>query len=67
MPEGEAMIFAAGLLVPVSAPAIRDGAILVRDGRIAALGTLDAVGREDPNANVRYFPRDTIVPGAVNA
>ena len=61
------MIFAAGLLVPVSAPAIRDGAILVRDGRIAAVGTLDAVGREDPNANVRYFPRDTIVPGAVNA
>src|SRR5918997_6390851 len=67
MPEGEAMIFAAGLLVPVSEPAIRDGAILVRDGHIAAVGTLDAVGREDPNANVRYFPRDTIVPGAVNA
>jgi 5-methylthioadenosine/S-adenosylhomocysteine deaminase len=67
MPEGETMIFAAGLLVPVCAPAIRDGAILVRDGRIVAVGALDAVGRENPNANVRYFPRDTIVPGAVNA
>jgi aminodeoxyfutalosine deaminase len=67
MPEGRTVIFAAGLLVPVSAPTIRDGAILVRDGRIAAVGTLDAVGRENPEANVRYFPRDTIVPGAVNA
>jgi cytosine/adenosine deaminase-related metal-dependent hydrolase len=67
MPEREAMIFAAGLLVPVSAPAIRDGAILVRDGRIAAVGTLDDVGRENPDADVRFFPRDTIIPGAVNA
>jgi cytosine/adenosine deaminase-related metal-dependent hydrolase len=67
MPEGRTVIFAAGLLVPVSAPTIRDGAILVRDGRIAAVGTLDGVGRENPDANVRYFPRDTIVPGAVNA
>jgi cytosine/adenosine deaminase-related metal-dependent hydrolase len=67
MPEREAMIFAAGLLVPVSAPAIRDGAILVRDGRIAAVGTLDDVGRENPDADVRLFPRDTIIPGAVNA
>jgi cytosine/adenosine deaminase-related metal-dependent hydrolase len=67
MPEREAMIFAAGLLVPISAPAIRDGAILVQDGRIAAVGTLDDVGRENPDADVRFFPRDTIIPGAVNA
>src|ERR687898_2767482 len=67
MPEREAMIFAAGLLVPVSAPAIRDGAILVRDGRIAAVGTLDDVGRENPDADVRFFPHYTIIPGAVNA
>jgi aminodeoxyfutalosine deaminase len=67
MPEREAMIFAAGLIVPVSAPAIRDGAILVRDGRIAAVGTLDDVGRENPDADVRFFPRDTIIPGAVNS
>jgi cytosine/adenosine deaminase-related metal-dependent hydrolase len=65
MPED--MIFAAGLLLPVSAPAIRNGAILVRDGCIAAVGTLDEVARENPNANVRYFPHDTIIPGAVNA
>ena len=61
------MIFAAGLLVPVSAPAIRDGAALVRDGRIAAVGTLSDVGRENPGSDVRYFPHYTIIPGAVNA
>ena len=61
------MIFASGLLVPVSAPAIRDGAVLVRDGRIAAVGTLYDLGRENPGSDVRYFPHYTIVPGAVNA
>src|SRR3712207_3624282 len=67
MPEEKPTIFAAGLLVPVSAPAVQDGAILVRDGRIAAFGTLDDVGRENPDAELRYFPRYTIAPGAVNA
>ena len=67
MSERKPAIFAAGLLLPVSAPAIRDGAILVRDGRIAAIGALDEVGRESPDAELRYFPRYTIVPGAVNA
>jgi aminodeoxyfutalosine deaminase len=61
------MIFAAGLILPVSAPAIRDGAILVRDGRIAAVGTLGGVGRENPDADVRFFPHYTIIPGAINA
>src|SRR5919205_3641829 len=65
--ERKPAIFAAGLLLPVCAPAIGDGAILVRDGRIAAVGALDEVGRESPDAELRYFPRYTIVPGAVNA
>jgi cytosine/adenosine deaminase-related metal-dependent hydrolase len=69
MPEGEASatIFAAGLVLPVSAPAISDGAVLVREGRIAAVGTLEELGRENPDADLRYFPHYTIVPGAVNA
>jgi cytosine/adenosine deaminase-related metal-dependent hydrolase len=67
MPEGGAAIFAAGLLLPVSAPAIQDGAILVRDGRIAAVGTLTELGKENTDADLRYFPHYTIIPGAVNA
>jgi aminodeoxyfutalosine deaminase len=67
MPEGEATIFAAGLLMPVTAPAIQDGALLVRNGRIASVGTLADVGSANPNADVRYFPHYTMIPGAVNA
>jgi 5-methylthioadenosine/S-adenosylhomocysteine deaminase len=65
MPE-KTTIFAAGLILPVSEPEIRDGAILVRDGRIAAVRTLEEVGRENPDADVRFFPHYTIVPGAIN-
>src|ERR687893_752224 len=67
MPEEKDTIFAAGLLLPVSAPVIRDGAVLVRGGRIADVGTLDDVVRRNPDSDARYFPRYTIVPGAVNA
>lgn len=69
MPESESgtVIFAAGTLMPVSSPPVRDGAVLVREGRIAAVGSLADVGREAPGAEVRFFPNYTIVPGAVNA
>ena len=61
-----AAIFAASLVLPVSAPPIRDGALLVREGRIAAVGSLREIERENPDVEVRYFPRHTIIPGAVN-
>jgi aminodeoxyfutalosine deaminase len=67
MPENGPTIFAAGLLLPVSAPPIREGAVLVRNGRIEAVGTLDELSRGSPNAELRYFPHYTVVPGAVNA
>ncbi len=63
MPE---TVYAADLVLPVTAPGIRDGAVLVRDGRIAAVGTLEDVRRESPGAEVRRFSGCTIVPGAVN-
>src|SRR5215211_1093398 len=67
MPEDRATIFAAGLLLPVSSPGIRDGALLVRNRRITGIGTLAVIGRENPDADVRYFPHYTMIPGAVNA
>src|ERR671916_369157 len=67
MPEEKDTIFAAGLLFPVSPPPSRGGAVLVRGGRIADVGTLDDVVRRNPDSDARYFPRYTIVPGAVNA
>ena len=60
-------IFAADLVLPVSAPAVRNGAVLVRDGRIAKVGNLEEVRRENPDAEVRSFAGATIIPGAVNA
>lgn len=62
----ETKIFAAGLVLPVSAPAIREGAVLVQSGRITDVGELGRLGKENPGAQVRYFPRATIIPGAVN-
>ena len=62
----ETRIFAAGLVLPVATPAIREGAVLVREGRIAGVGEFGRIGRENPGAQIRYFPRSTIIPGAVN-
>jgi cytosine/adenosine deaminase-related metal-dependent hydrolase len=69
MPESQAgaVIFAAGTLMPVSSPPLQDGAVLVRGGRIEAVGDLADVGRENPDAEVRFFPNYTMIPGAVNA
>jgi imidazolonepropionase-like amidohydrolase len=59
-----AAIFAADLVLPISAPQIRDGALLVRDGRIAAVGQLRAIERDNPDVEVRYFPRHATRPRA---
>ncbi|MCA1837959.1 MAG: hypothetical protein LC674_04130, partial [Actinobacteria bacterium] len=66
VPAPRTRIFAAGLVVPLSAPSIRDGALLVENGRIAAIGPLREIGRDNPGVEIRYFPRCTIIPGAVN-
>ena len=67
MSEDHPVIFAAGTVMPVSSPPIRDGAVLMKEGRIAAVGTLSDLGRGAPEAGVRFYPNYTIVPGAVNA
>ncbi|MDQ3865009.1 MAG: amidohydrolase family protein [Actinomycetota bacterium] len=69
MPESQAgsVIFAAGTLMPISSPPLQDGALLVSDGRIDAVGSLTELGRDNPNAEVRFFPNYTMIPGGVNA
>ena len=52
--------------MPVSAPPISEGAVLVRDGRLEAVGTLEDLGQQNADAELRYYPHYTIVPGAVN-
>jgi 5-methylthioadenosine/S-adenosylhomocysteine deaminase len=67
MPEGQPVIFAGGTLMPVSSPPLRDGAVLVEDGRIRSVGPLSEVGHENPDAEIRFFPNYALIPGAVNA
>jgi cytosine/adenosine deaminase-related metal-dependent hydrolase len=65
-PAPRSAIFAADLVLPVSSRPIRDGALLVESGRIAAVGQLSDVERDNPGVEVHRFPRHAIVPGAVN-
>lgn len=67
MPEGRPVIFAGGTLMPVSSPAVSDGAVLVDGGRIRSIGPLSEVGRENPDAEIHFFPNHALIPGAVNA
>lgn len=60
-------IFAADLVLPVSDAPIRDGAVLVKDGRIVRVGGLDELRTENPEADIAQFPNSTLIPGAVNA
>jgi cytosine/adenosine deaminase-related metal-dependent hydrolase len=65
-PAPRPVIFAADLVLPVSSPPIRDGALLVDNGRIATVGQLSDVRCDNPGVEVRHFPRHAIVPGAIN-
>ena len=55
------MILSADWVLPVVAPPIRDGAVAIEDGRIAAVGT-----RAELGAGLDY-PDAAILPGFVNA
>jgi cytosine/adenosine deaminase-related metal-dependent hydrolase len=55
------VILSADWVLPIAAPPIRDGAVAVEDGRIAAVGTRDELG-----AGIEYSD-SVILPGLVNA
>lgn len=59
-------IFAASCLLPISSPPISGGAMVVENGRIAAVGPLNEVRSSWPGP-VREFPGGVIMPGLVNA
>jgi 5-methylthioadenosine/S-adenosylhomocysteine deaminase len=46
---------------------VEDGAVLARDGRIVAVGKLDALQRQAPSAAVTRYPRHAMLPGFVNS
>ncbi len=59
-------IFAASCLLSVASPPIPGGAMVVENGRIAAVGPLAELRKSWPGP-VREFPGGAIMPGLVNA
>jgi 5-methylthioadenosine/S-adenosylhomocysteine deaminase len=54
-------VYSADWVLPIEGPPIRDGAVAVEDGRIAAVGTAEELGAG------RRFEGAAILPGFVNA
>ena len=54
-------VLSADWVVPVDGPPIRDGAVAIEDGLVAAVGPLDELGEGE------RFPGSVILPGFVNA
>jgi aminodeoxyfutalosine deaminase len=65
-PVSRPVVFTAELVLPVSSPPIWDGALLVENGRLTAVGPLSEVRHDNPDVEIRRFPRHTIISGAVN-
>jgi cytosine/adenosine deaminase-related metal-dependent hydrolase len=63
--EPKAFFLRAGWVVPISAPPIRDGALLVRDGRIATIGKAKDIV-PDRDCLRLEFPDGILLPGFVN-
>jgi imidazolonepropionase-like amidohydrolase len=61
-------VLSASQVLPTPDAPIRDGAVLVRDERIVAVGPAAEVrAQAAPDAAVRDFPGATLLPGLVNA
>jgi len=61
-------LYRAGLILPVTAPPILDGALAVRRGRVLALGPAREVAAAHPRARlVAELPSAVLMPGLVNA
>ncbi len=60
------MIETADVVVPITAPPMEQGAVLVVDGVIADIGPLNEVAVRHPGIEVRHWP-GVMTPGLVNA
>ncbi|HEX3282409.1 MAG TPA: amidohydrolase family protein, partial [Pyrinomonadaceae bacterium] len=60
-------IYSAQWIVPVSTQPFAAGGIAVSDTRIEAMGTLEKLQQQFPQAEVRDFGPAAIIPGLVNS
>ncbi|TIV55980.1 MAG: hypothetical protein E5V80_28710, partial [Mesorhizobium sp.] len=65
----ESMILAGDHLLTMDATnsVIADGAVLIEDGRIAAVGKLREIAADKPSAPVKKITDSVLMPGIVNA
>ncbi|TIV57216.1 MAG: amidohydrolase [Mesorhizobium sp.] len=65
----ESMILAGDHLLTMDATnsVIADGAVLIEDGRIAAVGKLREIAADNPSAPVKKIADSVLMPGIVNA
>ncbi len=61
------MILSSRWVIPISSPYIEEGAIVIEDDRILALGPTELIKREYPGHQVRSFGDTALIPGFVNA
>ncbi len=60
-------LYCARWVLPISSPAIADGAIAVDGDKIVAVGSSAALVPQFPQATVRDLGESAIIPGLVNA
>ena len=60
------VIFSAPWVVPVGAPVIQDGSVVVNDGRIVDIGSRSALGQKYPQSLEKGYA-GVLMPGLVNA
>ena len=61
------MLLLARYVLPISAAHIEDGAVLVRDGRIVAVGPAAELTAQYPNEEQRNFGLAALMPGLIDA
>jgi aminodeoxyfutalosine deaminase len=59
-------IVSAAWLVSMAGPAMKNGAVVMQDGRIREVGELSAIRSHYPEVSIDYFP-GVFIPGLVNA
>lgn len=60
-------LYSAQWVIPVSSPAISEGAIVVEDQQIVSVGSRSALASQFPQAEVRDLGDSVIMPGLVNS
>ena len=60
------MLLTAKYVMPITAPFIEDGAVLVRDDKIVAVGPAKELKKQFPEEEVRDFGLAALSPGFVD-